>query len=105
MLVYNIARKQGLTIRQLYKWVAGARGHYTIVGSPSQIADQLEQWFVEGAADGFNIMPPVLPRDIDDFVELVVPELQRRGLFRTAYEGKTLRQNLGLERVGRAKAA
>jgi len=98
ILVYDIARRRNFTIRDLYKWVAGARGHWTIVGNPVQIADQLQEWFENEAADGFNIMPPVLPRDIDDFVELVVPELQRRGLFRTAYEGRTLRENLGLQR-------
>jgi len=65
-----------------------------------QIADRLQEWFENEAADGFNIMPPVLPRDIDDFVDLVVPELQRRGLFRTEYEGRTLRENLGLARPG-----
>lgn len=104
-LVYEIARSRGLTIRQLYKEVAGARGHWTIIGSPAEIADQLEIWFNGEAADGFNIMPPVLPRDIDDFIELVVPELQRRGLFRTFYEGRTLRENLGLAPVRAVQAA
>lgn len=104
-LVYEIARSRGLTIRQLYKQVAGARGHWTLIGSPTEIADQLELWFSGEAADGFNIMPPVLPRDIDDFVELVVPELQRRGLFRTYYKGRTLRENLGLASVSAVKAA
>jgi len=97
-LVYDLARGRGLSIRELYKWVAGARGHWTIIGTPGQIADQLQEWFEHEAADGFNIMPPLLPRDIDDFVALVVPELQRRGLFRTEYEGRTLRENLGLAR-------
>lgn len=97
-LVYALARDQKLTIRELYKRVAGARGHWTIVGTPRTIADRLQEWFENGAADGFNIMPPLLPRDIDDFVDLVVPELQRRGLFRTEYEGATLRENLGLAR-------
>jgi hypothetical protein len=60
------------------------------------IADQLEDWFVNGAVDGFNIMPPCLPGSLDDFVNLVIPELQRRDLFRTEYEGTTLRENLGL---------
>jgi hypothetical protein len=68
------------------------------VGTPTQIADHLQQWFEGGAADGFNVMPPVLPRDLNDFIELVVPELQTRGLFRTRYEGTTLRENLGLDR-------
>lgn len=105
VLMYDIARRKNFTIRDLYKWVAGARGHWTIVGTPARIADQLQEWFENEAADGFNIMPPVLPRDIDDFVDLVVPELQRRGLFRTAYEGRTLRENLGLERPSIARRA
>lgn len=97
-LVLEIARKRNFTIRDLYLWIAGARGHWTLIGSPIQIADQLENWFRNDGADGFNIMPPWLPGGLDDFVELVIPELQRRGLFRTEYEGRTLRENLGLER-------
>ena len=97
-MMFDIARKRNFTIRDLYLWVAGARGHWQIVGTPEQIVDQLESWFRGGAADGFNVMPPVLPTGLEDFVELVVPELQRRGLFRTEYEGRTLRENLGLER-------
>jgi len=97
-LMFDIAKKQKLTLRQLYLWVAGARGHWQIVGTPAQIADQLQSWFENEAADGFNVMPPVLPTGLDDFVTLVVPELQRRGLYRTAYEGRTLRENLGLAR-------
>ena len=61
-----------------------------------QVADQLQAWFEQGAADGFNVMPPYLPGSFADFTTLVVPELQRRGLFRTRYESKTLRGNLGL---------
>lgn len=97
-LMYEIAQRGNLTLRELYLWVAGARGHWQIVGTPTQIADQLEAWFRNDAADGFNIMPPVQPTGLEDFVTLVVPELQRRGLFRTAYEGRTLRENLGLQR-------
>jgi alkanesulfonate monooxygenase len=97
-LVTDLARRENLTIRQLYQRIAGARGHRTIWGTPEQIADQLEEWFVNDAADGFNIMPPYLPGGLDDFVELVVPELRRRGLFRSEYEGRTLRDNLGLAR-------
>lgn len=97
-LIRQIADEHGFTIRQLYQWVATARGHYTIVGTAAQVADQLESWFHNEAADGFNILPPWLPGALDDFVELVIPELQRRGLFRTAYEGRTLRENLGLPR-------
>lgn len=67
-------------------------------GTPTQVADALEEWFTGGAADGFNIMPPYFPGGLDDFVEHVVPELQRRGLFRTEYEGTTLRDHLGLAR-------
>ena len=97
-LIRQIADEHDFTIRELYQWVATARGHYTVVGSATQVADQLEEWFTSEAADGFNILPPWLPGALDDFVDLVVPELQRRGLFRTAYEGRTLRENLGLPR-------
>ncbi|MBD2434691.1 MULTISPECIES: LLM class flavin-dependent oxidoreductase [Fischerella] len=97
-LLTDLARRENLTIRQLYLAIAGARGHRTILGTPVTIADQLEDWFVNGGADGFNIMPPYLPGGLDEFVELVIPELQRRGLFRTEYEGRTLRENLGLPR-------
>jgi alkanesulfonate monooxygenase len=97
-LLIELARKENLTIRQLYLSIAGARGHRQILGTPTQIADQLEEWFVNDAADGFNIMPPYLPGGLDEFVDLVIPELQRRGLFRTEYEGQTLRENLGLPR-------
>ncbi|CAL1240375.1 LLM class flavin-dependent oxidoreductase [Candidatus Methylocalor cossyra] len=99
-MMADIARKHGFSIRQLYEWVAGARGHWTIVGTPQQIADQLQLWFENEAADGFNIMPPLLPNGLNDFIDLVIPELQRRGLFRTQYEGETLRENLGLPRPG-----
>jgi alkanesulfonate monooxygenase len=97
-LLIRLARREELTIRQLYLRIAGARGHRQIRGTPETIADELEAWFRGGAADGFNIMPPMLPGSLDDFVELVIPELQRRGLFRTEYEGRTLRENLGLPR-------
>ena len=95
-LIRQIADENNFTIRQLYQWVASARGHFTIVGTPETIVDTLQEWFENEAADGFNILPPWLPTGLDDFVDLVIPELQRRGLFRTAYEGKTLRENLGL---------
>lgn len=97
-LLTDLARRENLTIRQLYLWIAGARGHRQILGKPEQIADQLEDWFINGGADGFNIMPPWLPGGLDEFVDLVIPELQRRGLFRTEYEARTLRENLGLPR-------
>lgn len=97
-LLKSLADREGLSIRKLYQHIAGARGHREILGTPESIADQLQEWFENGAADGFNIMPPYLPGGLEDFVDLVVPELQRRGLFRTEYEGNTLRDNLGLTR-------
>ncbi len=96
VLIRQIADQNNFTIRQLYQWVATARGHFTVVGTAAQIVDTLEEWFQNEAADGFNILPPVLPTGLTDFVDLIVPELQRRGLFRTQYEGKTLRENLGM---------
>ncbi|MVV48112.1 LLM class flavin-dependent oxidoreductase [Pseudomonas sp. PB120] len=99
-LFIDLARRENLSIRQLYLKIAGARGHHTVIGTPKTIADTLEQWFVEQAADGFNIMPPFLPEGLDDFVEGVVPLLQQRGLFRQEYSGTTLREHLGLERPG-----
>jgi FMN-dependent oxidoreductase (nitrilotriacetate monooxygenase family) len=97
-VVLELARRDKLTVRQLYEYLAGARGHWVVVGTPEKIADEIQTWFENGAADGFNIMPPVLPASLNDFVDLVIPELQRRGLFRTEYEGTTLRENLGLDR-------
>jgi alkanesulfonate monooxygenase len=96
--VTDLAKKDNLSMRQIAQVVAGARAKLVMVGSPTQLADQMEQWYVEEAADGFNIMPPYLPGAFDDFVELVIPELQRRGLFRTEYTGRTLREHLGLPR-------
>lgn len=97
-LFLELAARENLTLRQLYQRVAGARGHWQIVGTAEEIADQLEARFVNYGADGFNIMPPVLPWGLTDFVELVVPELRRRGLFRNEYSGSTLREHLGLRR-------
>ena len=97
-LFVEIARRENLTIRDLYRRIAGARGHMEVIGSPTEVVDLMEQWVSEKACDGFNIMPPVFPESLDDFVDLVVPELQRRGLYRTEYTGTTLRDNLGLTR-------
>jgi alkanesulfonate monooxygenase SsuD/methylene tetrahydromethanopterin reductase-like flavin-dependent oxidoreductase (luciferase family) len=97
-LVAGLARREGLTIRQIIARLGGGRGHRVLAGTPEQIADALESWFRAGAADGFNIMPPVLPTGLDVFVDEVVPVLQRRGLFRTEYTGSTLREHYGLER-------
>ncbi|WYX36790.1 LLM class flavin-dependent oxidoreductase [Achromobacter xylosoxidans] len=105
-LLIDLARRDNLTIRQLYLRIAGARGHQQVVGTPQSVADQLQQWFEEDGADGFNIMSPWLPGGLDDFIELALPELRRRGLFRTEYSGATLRQHLGLARPShRAVAA
>jgi alkanesulfonate monooxygenase len=91
------ARRDGLTIRQLASR-AGSYGGAAFMGTPRSIADEMEQWLHEEGSDGFNIMFPYLPEGLDDFTSRVVPELQRRGLFRTEYEGATLRENLGLPR-------
>ena len=90
-------QREGLTIRQLYETVSAGFWHMGMVGTPTSIADVMEEWFTAGAADGFNIQSPCIPVDSQDFVELVIPELQRRGLFRTDYESTTLRGNLGLK--------
>jgi N-acetyl-S-(2-succino)cysteine monooxygenase len=104
-MVVETARKEGLTIRQLYMRVSGARGHRMIYGTGAEIADSLEEWYRAGAADGFNVMPQLLPAGLADFVEFVLPELRRRGLFRNEYEGRTLRENLGLARPANRWAA
>lgn len=91
-----VERENFTTLRQIYEYISGARGHREIVGTPEQIADQLQEWFENEAADGFNIQPPTFPEGFNDIVDLVIPELQRRGLFKTEYEGTTLRENLGL---------
>lgn len=104
-LTLELARRENLTLRQLYLRVAGARGHWQLVGTPTQIVDQLEERFANFGADGFNVMPPVLPDGLTDFVELIVPELRRRGLFRKEYEGRTLRENLGLRHPAHRVAA
>lgn len=100
-LFMQVSREEGLTLRQLAQRVAAARGHLVVVGTPTRIADVMQAWFEGGAADGFNVMAPVLPGDLDRFARLVVPELRRRGLFREAYGADTLRGNLGLKRPER----
>jgi len=95
-LLTQLAQGENLTIRQLYERIAGGRGHLTVVGTAAQVADQMQLWFENEAADGFNLMPPTLPGGLDDLLDLVVPELQRRGLFRKAYDSTTLRGHLKL---------
>ena len=92
-----LAAWEGLTVRQLAQRLGGYAG-LALVGTPATIADEMETWFEGRACDGFNVMFPYLPMGLDDFVDRVVPELQRRGLFRREYEGRTLRENLGLPR-------
>ncbi|WOF23279.1 LLM class flavin-dependent oxidoreductase [Microbacterium betulae] len=95
-LVLGIIERDRPTYRQLLRTLGGGAGHRIVVGTPEQIADDIERWFRAGAADGFNVMPDALPSGFDHFAEQVVPELQRRGLFRTEYAGDTLRDHLGL---------
>jgi FMN-dependent oxidoreductase (nitrilotriacetate monooxygenase family) len=95
--VIALANRDKLTVRQLAQRLGGYSG-LAFVGTPATIADEMEQWLVGEGSDGFNIMFPFLPEGLDDFVDKVVPELQRRGLFRREYEGATLRENLGLPR-------
>jgi FMN-dependent oxidoreductase (nitrilotriacetate monooxygenase family) len=92
----EMARREKMTLRDLYNITAAARGHWVVYGSPKRIADIFEDWFTAGRADGFIVMPAYFPGAFDDFVDRVVPELQRRGLFRTEYSGTTLREHLGL---------
>ncbi|MDX2159023.1 MAG: LLM class flavin-dependent oxidoreductase [Hyphomicrobiaceae bacterium] len=94
-LIERVRREQP-TIRQLYREVAG-KGGFCLIGTPADIADVMQDWFESEACDGFNITPTHLPSGCEDFVELITPELQRRGLFRREYEGRTLRENLGLK--------
>lgn len=100
-LYLELAQRENLTIRQLILRTASSRGHFSISGTPVEIADEMERWINEGAADGFNVMPPCFPAGLEEFVDKVVPELQNRGLFRTEYAGSTLREHYGLERPER----
>jgi FMN-dependent oxidoreductase (nitrilotriacetate monooxygenase family) len=93
----DLARREKLTVRQLAQRLGGYSG-LALVGTPKSIADEMEEWLATEGSDGFTIMFPYLPGGLDDFIERVVPELQRRGLFRREYEGRTLRENLGLPR-------
>jgi alkanesulfonate monooxygenase len=95
--IVELARRENLTVRQLAQRVGGYSGP-AFVGTPSTIADQMEEWLLTKASDGSNVMFPYLPAGLDDFVDRVVPELQAHGLLRREYEGPTLRENLGLPR-------
>jgi alkanesulfonate monooxygenase len=96
--VLSWAREENLTIRQLYQRFAGARGQRTVIGTAADIVDQMQEWFVNRGVDGFLIQPSHLPGGLQDFIDLVIPELRERGLFRTEYNGTTLRDHLGLPR-------
>src|SRR5262249_28675690 len=104
-LLVELARREEWTIGELARHVAGGRGHLELVGTGGDVADELEAWARAGAADGFVVMAPWLPGGLARFVDLVVPELQRRGLFRAAYAGRTLREHLGLPRPEHPAAA
>lgn len=97
-LVRRLVETDGLTVRELLLRLSGGRGHRVFAGTPEQVIDTITEWFTTGAADGFNLIPPALPSSLSEFVEQVVPELQRRGLFREDYTGTTLRDHLGLDR-------
>jgi FMN-dependent oxidoreductase (nitrilotriacetate monooxygenase family) len=97
-VILNLVHRDRPTLRKLLAYLAGARGHFVTAGTPEQIADLIEDWFQDGAADGFNIMPPLLPAQFDTFTAEVIPLLQRRGLFRRDYQGTTLRDHYGLPR-------
>ncbi|WP_265590338.1 LLM class flavin-dependent oxidoreductase [Saccharothrix syringae] len=97
-LVRDLAEREGLTLRQVLRRLGGGRGHQVVVGTPEQVADHVELWFTTGAADGFNVMAPLLPSGLEDFVDHVVPLLRARGLFRAEYSGRTLREHYGLPR-------
>lgn len=95
--VVGLVRERGLSIRQLLRALNGSGGHRAVIGTPEQVADSIEEWFLAGAADGFNLMPDAFPSGLDDFVDHVVPILRRRGLFRHEYADSTLRERLGVE--------
>lgn len=97
-VVAGIVQRERPTVRELLHRLAGARGHRVVAGTPEQVADTITEWFLNGAADGFNVMPPSLPAGLTAFTEQVVPILQARGIFREEYTGTTLRDHLGLER-------
>lgn len=96
--IVDLARRDNLSIRQLILRFSVVRGHRVVIGTPEQIADKIEDWFLARGADGFNLIPPVLPGSLDDFVDQVVPLLQKKGIFRRDYETTTLRGHLGLPR-------
>ncbi|APZ50586.1 LLM class flavin-dependent oxidoreductase [Salipiger abyssi] len=98
VVLRKLAKTKNMTVRELRDYVGASSGHRLVMGTPDQIADDLALWFTSGAADGFMVLPAYLPGPVDDFVNEIIPRLQAKGLFRTAYEGSTLRDHLGLDR-------
>lgn len=96
------ARKADMTLAQAALRFAAAKGHWVLIGSAEEVVDELALWIEQGAADGFNLLPPIVPGSLEDYADLLVPELQRRGLFRRAYSGESLRETLGLRRPARS---
>ncbi|CAM3411821.1 MULTISPECIES: LLM class flavin-dependent oxidoreductase [Paenibacillus] len=96
VMIIETAKRSGMSVQELGRHYAVARGHMTVTGSPDQIADMIEDWFRSGACDGFNVMAPLLPSGLERFVDSVVPLLQQRGIFRSEYSGRTLREHLGI---------
>lgn len=96
--ILEIIKDTEPTVKELLGYLNAGGGHFTLIGTPEKIVDQMEIWVEAGVADGFNLMPPTLPGSLEDFVELVVPEMQKRGIFRKQYEGHTFREHLGLTR-------
>lgn len=94
--VLEIIKDKNPTLRELLGYLSAGGGHLTLIGTPKDIVDEMERWFDAGVADGFNLMPPEFPNSLEDFVDDVVPELQKRGLYRTEYEGTTFRENIGI---------
>ena len=96
--IVETSRRENMSVRETWEKLVVSKGHRQLIGTAADIADSFQEWFEAGGADGFNIMPPFMPGGLTDFVDLVVPELQRRGLFRKAYAGHMLREHLGLPR-------
>ncbi len=96
--VLEIIEDRNPTVRELLGYLNAGGGHLTLIGTPEEIVDELERWMNEGAADGFNLMPPTLPGSLEDFVDLVIPEMQKRGIFRRDYNGETFREMLELDK-------
>ena len=101
--IVETSRREQMSVRETWEKLVVSKGHRQLIGTPADVADSFQEWFEQGGADGFNIMPAMLPNGLQAFVDSVVPELQRRGLFRTVYQGTMLRDHLGLPRRGAAE--